>query len=159
VDPTAKAEGAAAGVDVLPAVLPLTANLLAPFAPSSDQAWLAITGITNGMVSFAFAANASGTNRAAHISLLGQSISITQAAATAPPTLIGPKLLGNGRFQFAFSNNDQGASFTVLTATNLSLPLSNWTLAGPATNAAPGLFQFSTDTTNNPRGFYRVRSP
>ena len=59
----------------------------------------------------------------------------------------------------AFSNNDLGVSFTVLTATNPSLPLSNWTVVGPATNPAPGLFQFSTDTTNNPQGYYRIRSP
>ena len=76
-----------------------------------------------------------------------------------PPTLIGPTLLSNGLFQFAFSNNDPGASFTVLTTTNPWLPLSNWTVAGPATNTAPGLFQFSTGTTNTPQGYYRVRSP
>jgi hypothetical protein len=85
-------------------------------------------------------------------------LSITQVTVT-PPKLTGPMGLSNGRFQFAFSNNDPGVSFTVLTATNPSLPLSNWTVAGPATNTAPGLFQFSTDTTNNPQGFYRVRSP
>ena len=158
VDPTAELEGPAAGSDVLPVVLPATANLLAPFAPTSDQAWLSITGISNGVVSFAFDANTGSTNRTAHITLLGQPISITQAAV-APPSLLGPTVLSNGRFQFAFSDNVLGASFTVLTSTNLSLPLTNWTVVGPATNIAPGLFQFSTDTTNNPQGYYRVRSP
>ena len=345
VDPTAKSEGPAAGSDGLPVVLPATANLLAPFAPTSDQPWLTITGITNGVVSFAFSANTGSTNRTANITLLGQSIAITQTAlpvaitqqpvnlmvcagcsaaftvaaagmnldyqwqvsqdngitftnisasatnasytnlapaaadngkqyqvvvsgggasvtsappavltvnppatasacanqticagsataalggtvgggatggtwsssgtgsfapnattlnatytpsaaditagtvtltlgttgqlspctpATAqvvltiipvtvtPPILIGPTLLSNGLFQFAFSNTDPCASFTVLTTTNPWLPLSNWTVAGPATNSAPGLFQFGTGTTNTPQGFYRVRSP
>jgi hypothetical protein len=86
------------------------------------------------------------------------SIRFTHAAVT-PPALIGPRLMSDGTFQFAFNNNDPGASFTVLTTTNPSLPLSNWTVVGPATNTAPGLFQFSTGTTNNPQGFYRVRSP
>jgi hypothetical protein len=158
VDPAAKSEGPAAGSDALPVVLPATANLRPPFAPTSDQPWLTITGMTNGVVSFAFGANTESTNRTAHINLLGQPISITQAAVTRPP-LIGPTSLGNGMFQIAVSNNDLGASFTVLTSTNLLLPLSNWTVAGPATNAAPCLFQFSTDTTNTPQGFYRVRSP
>ena len=157
VDPTMRWAGPAAGSDVLPVVLPATANLLAPFAPTSDQAWLSITGITNGVVSFAFSANTGSTNRTANITLLGQPISITQAGLG--PTLVGSTLLGNGMFQFAFSNNDLGASFTVLTTTNLSLPMSNWTVAGPATNTAPGLFQFSTGTTDTPQGFYRVRSP
>jgi DNA-binding beta-propeller fold protein YncE len=159
VDPTAKTEGPAAGSHVLPGVLPATANLLAPFAPTSDQPWLTVTGITNGVVSFAFEANTGSSNRTAHITLLGQPISITQTAPVTPPTLIGPTVLSNGTIQFAFSNSDLGVSFTVLTATNLSLPLTDWTVAGPATNTAPGLFQFSTGTTNNPQGFYRVRSP
>jgi hypothetical protein len=157
VDPTAKSEGPFAGSDVLPVVLPATANLLPPFAPTSDQPWLTITGITNGVVSFAFGANTDGTNRTAHVTLLGQPISITQAALT-PPKLTGLMGLSNGLFQFAFSNNDPGAAFTVLTTTNPSLPLTDWTVAGPATNTAPGLYHISTDTTNNPQGFYRVRS-
>jgi hypothetical protein len=138
-------------------VLPTTANLLIPFAPTSDQPWLTITGVTDGVVTFALAENTTGTNRTATITLLGQPISITQAALT-PPLLIGSTLLSNGLFQFAFSNADPYAAFTVLTTTNLSLPLSNWTVAGPATNIAPGLFQFSSDTTNSRGGFYRVRS-
>lgn len=156
VDPTVRLEDPASGTDVLPVVLPAAANLLAPFAPTSDHPWLGITGITNGVVSFAFSATTS--NRTANITLLGQPIAISQSAVTRP-TLIGPTLMSDGTFQFAFSNNDPGATFTVLTTTNPSLPLSNWTVAGPATNPVPGLFQFSTDTTNNPQGFYRVRSP
>ena len=85
-------------------------------------------------------------------------VSITQPAVTAP-TIIGLSLLSNGRFQFAFSNNDPCASFTVLTTTNLALPLSAWTAVGSATNTAPGLFEFSVPTTNASRSYYRVRSP
>jgi len=48
VDPTPVTESAAAGSGVLPPVLPATQNLLPPFAPASDQAWLTITGVTNG---------------------------------------------------------------------------------------------------------------
>ena len=52
VDPTPKSESSAAGSDALPAVLPATADLLTPFAPTSDQAWLTIGGITNGSGAF-----------------------------------------------------------------------------------------------------------
>ena len=76
VDPTARTETSAAGSDVLPVVVPATANLLAPFIPTSDQSWLAITGITNGVVSFSFTATA--TNRTGHILLLGVSVPIIQ---------------------------------------------------------------------------------
>jgi hypothetical protein len=138
--------------------LPVTINLLAPFAPTSDQSWLSITGITNGVVSFSFTANA-GPSRTAHIALLGQSIPITQGVIGTPPTLTSVQRLGNGVLQFAFTNNPS-AVFTVLSATNLSLPLSNWTVVGAATNIASDVFQFtSPPTTNDPQRFYQVRSP
>jgi hypothetical protein len=85
VDPTAKWESGVAGSDMLPPVLPATANLRAPCAPTSDQPWLTITGITNGVVSFAFSANTGSTIRMANITLLGQPIAITQSA---PPVAI-----------------------------------------------------------------------
>ena len=159
VDPTAKSEGAAASGDALPVVLPATENLFTPFAPTSDQPWLTISGVTNGVVSFAFSSSA-GANRTANIILLGQTIPITQTTgAIIPPTLAGATLLGNGLFQFAFSNN-QGASFTVLSATNLSLPLANWTVVGAPTNISPDMFQFTAPvSTNDSQLFYRVRSP
>ena len=52
---------------------PLTGTL----TPTSDQAWLTITGITNGAVNFSCLPL--GTNRVGHISLLGYSIAITQS--------------------------------------------------------------------------------
>jgi sugar lactone lactonase YvrE len=157
VDPTAKSESLAAGTDALPAVLPATENLRSPFAPSSDQPWLTISGVTNGVVSFSFTAN-TGSTRTAHITLLGQTIPVAQAGIM-PPTLTGATMLGNGAFQFAFSNN-QGMSFTVISSTNLSLPLTNWTAVGTPSNIGPGLFQLTTQsTTNDPQRFYRVRSP
>ncbi len=75
------------------------------------------------------------------------------------PTLIGATLSANGVFQFSFTNSDPGASFTVLSTTNLALPLTNWTVLGLASNIGPGLLQFiDTQATNSPR-YYNVRSP
>jgi len=157
VDPTPKLENGTAGDDALPVVLPATANLLPPFAPTSDQSWLTITGVTNGVVSFAFPANP-GPGRTAHICLLGQAIPVTQVFFGPPQILTALPVQGNGVFQFAFGNT-QSASFTVLSATNLSLPLSNWTVVGTASNIAPELFEFTDPQATNPQRFYRVRSP
>ena len=160
VDPTAKVETAAAGSDALPAVLPTTANLTGPFASASDSDWLTITGSTNGVVGFAFTANLFATSRTANITLLGQPIPVTQSAApVTPPNLTGLTILGNGAFQFGFTN-DQDASFTVLTTTNLTSPLTNWTVLGTLTNNGSGQYQF-TDlaATNGGQRFYRVSSP
>jgi hypothetical protein len=61
------------------------------------------------------------------------------------------------RFDFT---NSPGARFTVLTSTNLALPLANWTVLGPPVEAPSGRYQFTDlQTTNRPQRFYRVRSP
>ncbi len=66
---------------------------------------------------------------------------------------------GTGRFQFMFTNAPD-SDFTVLTATNLALPLTNWTVLGEVMQAAPGQYQFTdTGATNSPERFYRVVSP
>jgi hypothetical protein len=114
----------AAGNDALPVVLPTTVNMLAPFAPSTDQPWLAITGITNGVVSFSFSAN-SGPPRTGNILLLGQTIPVTQTILPTPQIVSRPQLMGNGVLRFAFTNVSN-ASFTVLSTTDLSLPLTKW---------------------------------
>ena len=159
VDPTSKNEGLSAGMDVLPPVLPSTENLMSPFAPTSDQSWLTINGITNGVVAFSFTAS-TGPGRTANISVLGELISVTQSnLPVTPPLLTGAKTLGNGTFQFTFTNTP-GAPFTVLSTTNLALPLTNWTILGTPSNLAPGVFQFTSQSpTNDLQRFYRVSSP
>jgi sugar lactone lactonase YvrE len=159
VDPTARAEGFAAGSDVLPVVLPASINLLPPFAPTSDQPWLTMDGANSGVVGFSFTNNP-GVARSANINLLGQLISVTQSNLfVTSPLLTSPKILTNGAFQFNFTNTP-GAPFTVLSTTNLTLPLSNWTTVGAPSNLAPGLFQFTTQPlTNDLQRFYRVSSP
>ena len=76
-------ETAAAGSDALAAVVPTTLALTGVFAPSSDQSWLTIGTIANGVVNFSFTANTGAAARTAHITLLGQQITVTQAAAPA----------------------------------------------------------------------------
>ncbi len=110
------------------------------------------------MVSFSFTAN-TGPARTANITLLGQTIPITQGTVGTPPMLTGLQVLGGNVFQFAFTNSPN-ASFTVLSSTNLELPLSSWTVIGTATNVAGGQFQFTSQPVmNNSQLFYTVRSP
>ena len=158
VDPTPRLESAAAGSDSLPGVIPSTENLIAPFGPTSDQPWLTIDGVTNGVVSFSVAANP-GLPRIAFITLLGQAIPVIQVSLGPPQVLTALPVQGNGVFRLAFGDS-QNASFTVVTSTNLSVPLSDWTVAGAASNIGPDLFEFSSQvTTNDSQRFYQVRSP
>ncbi len=76
------------------------------------------------------------------------------------PTNVIAVLLSDGSVQLSFTN-ESAAPFTVLGAADISLPLSNWTELGPATEVLPGEFQFTDPqvTSSNATRFYRVRSP
>jgi hypothetical protein len=81
-----------------------------------------------------------------------------QVAKVDPFTLTGARTQ-NGAFQFGFTNI-AGAMFSVLTTTNVSLPLSNWTTLGTVTDSPPGQFQFTDpQAANGTNRFYRVSSP
>lgn len=57
-------------------------------------------------------------------------------------SLSNPQTTSSGAFQFAFTDNP-GLAFTALGTTNVSLPLTNWTILGAVTETSPGLYQFS----------------
>jgi N-acetylneuraminic acid mutarotase len=69
-----------------------------------------------------------------------------------------PRKLPTGGLQFAF-NNTPGLSFTVMSATNLTEPLANWTPSGGATEILPGIYQFTDTSPEGQQRFYVVRSP
>lgn len=141
VDPTAKTESPAAGTDVLSPVLPTTESLVSPFNPTSDSSWVTIKGATNGAVSFAFTANTSGTNRVAHINLLGQLISVTQLSIpvilTEPkgttggsgnPETLAVSAIGSGQLYYQWQVN--GTNIGGATASYLNLGSLQFTNAG-----------------------------
>ena len=76
-----------------------------------------------------------------------------------PAILVQGTRLSNGAFQLNITNAP-GTAFTALSSSNLTLPLGSWGVLGSIPEITPGQFQF-TDTlaTNQPRRFYRVRSP
>jgi len=154
------AEPAAAGTDSLPAVLPATENLAAPFAPTNKATWLTITGVTNGVVSLGFTANGGYTNRWANLTLLGQTVRVVQAGTVTPPVLFSTlRTGGGGGFQLTFTNL-AGTNFTVLSTTNLALPLNDWTTQGEFLEISSGQYQFTdTNAPGNAQRFYRVRWP
>ena len=85
-----------------------------------------------------------------------------QSPAANPPVLESitvPAGGGANGLQFTFTNAP-AADFTVLTATNVSLALTDWTVLGEVQQVAPGQYQFTDPqaATNRVR-FYRVRSP
>ncbi len=84
--------------------------------------------------------------------------STTTFVSVTSPALVNP-VVTNGMFQFSFTGNAP-LQCMVLTATNLSLPLSGWTAAGSATNIGGNNFTFSAPLApNQPAQFYRVQYP
>jgi hypothetical protein len=80
-------------------------------------------------------------------------------AGSAPSVLTSCSFPTPGQFQIQFAGNT-GAGYTVLAATNVAMPLINWTVVGPATQISNGLFQFiDAQPANTPLRFYRVCQP
>jgi hypothetical protein len=140
---------------------------------SISQQWVSIGSAPANTASFAWTLPAApSTNYVLRIqhfasgytdSAWVQSAAFTVGAGTTPVAtninLTTASVLPGGSFQFAFTNIP-GASFTVLTTTNLALPLASWTVLGAVTEVTPGKFQFSDpQATNNPQRYYRVKSP
>jgi hypothetical protein len=67
--------------------------------------------------------------------------------------------LAPGGIYFSFTNVP-GTHFTILSSTDIRLPLSNWVVSGVASEGPSGTFQFTdANAASSTRGFYRVRSP
>ncbi len=114
VGPASPTEAAAAGSDSLRPMIPVTMSLAGIFAPSSDQNWLTIGTIAGAVVSFSFTANTSTSARVAHISLLGQQITVTQIGLPGQTIAFG-----------ALSNQTFGAApFTVSATASSGLTVS-----------------------------------
>jgi uncharacterized repeat protein (TIGR01451 family) len=102
-------------VQVLPATMPLSA--------ASDQSWLGITGAGAGMVSFSFLANSTGASRVAHITVLGQTVTVTQSAVAGVPSLSiaetrsGPFAQGQGNAVYTITVTNSGTGPTSGTVT------------------------------------------
>jgi hypothetical protein len=76
-----------------------------------------------------------------------------------PFLLTPPTRLLTGEAQFTFRNTP-GMGFTILSTTDLAVPLDNWTSLGFAAEISPGHYQFTDlQAAQNPQRFYRVRSP
>jgi hypothetical protein len=81
--------------------------------------------------------------------------------ADGPGELTAATRLGDGAFTFGFTNYTD-TSYSVLSTTNLALPLSQWWNLGAAleTPVGSGQFQFTdAQATSNTTRFYRVRTP
>jgi hypothetical protein len=95
--------------------------------------------------------------QAVDTSFAGSPFAAEQQFTVAAPRIIELLMLGNGHFQFSFSN-EASVIYTVLGTTNVALPLAQWTVLGPPVSLGGGLYRF-TDllATNHAQRFYLLR--
>ena len=75
------------------------------------------------------------------------------------PVITSAARLPNGTFQLVYTNLPYGTN-TVLTSTDMTVPLTNWAALGSGVEVLPGQFQFiDPQATNVPQRFYRISSP
>jgi len=95
----------------------------------------------------------------ASVTYLPPSSTTGSSGLTTLPALTGATMLGPGVLRFSFSNS-QSTCFTVLSSTNLTMPLASWTVLGAPSNIAPGQFEFTSQPmANAAQRFYILRSP
>ena len=96
--------------------------------------------------------------QAVDTSFAGSPFAAEQQFTVAAPRIIEPLMLGNGHFQFSFSN-EASVIYAVLATTNVALPLAQWTVLGPPVSLGGGLYRF-TDllATNHAQRFYLLRA-
>jgi hypothetical protein len=149
----------AGGVSFFGGLFPTTAELFDPATGKWSPTLPLVSGRTdhtaallpNGKVLIAGGFNTTDTGPTSEL--------FDPASAVAAPFLLSqPTKLQTGAVQFTFRNTP-GLSFTVLTTTNLTLPLNQWTNAGAAAEPSPGHYQFADTTVQGPQRFYRVGSP
>jgi sugar lactone lactonase YvrE len=132
VDASPVSLAGASGAGALPPVLPATVNLAGPFTPTSDQDWLTITGATNGVVSYGYTEAPPGS--VAHITLLGQSITVTRVRSEIAVLGINGEAVADSEAPSAAKGTDFGFVARGLAVTN-TLTMTN---AGPVALSIPG---------------------
>ena len=95
--------------------------------------------------------------QAVDTSFAGSPFAAEQQFTVAAPRIIEPLMLGNGHFQFSFSN-EANVIYSVLGSTNVALPLAQWTVLGPPVSLGGGLYRFTdSSATNHAQRFYLLR--
>ena len=89
--------------------------------------------------------------------VLGSDVSFV-TAPVASPTITSSQIVG-GYFQLGFTSY-AGLSFSVLTSTNLALPLSQWQVLGAPTEGSAGQYHFNDPNNQNGQAqYYLIRQP
>jgi len=137
-----------------------TAGLVPDFNRTNGYTWVVATA-SGGLLNFdagKFAMDTSSFSNAFSgafsVAVQGNNLVVNY---TPPPTIISFGPLSGTSFPLTFSA-PSGQSYTVLTSTNVTLPLANWTVLTSGTFGASPVIYTNT-TATNAQQFYRIKSP
>jgi hypothetical protein len=107
--------------------------------------------------------NALPTDQRGYARLVGPHVDIGAVEAQKPPTNQRPavklsRVSPGGAWNLAFTSITNG-DFTILSSTNLRLPLIQWEILGRPIQNLPGSYQFTDSASTNRTRFYQVVSP
>ncbi len=122
--------------------------------------------LTPGTVYTLFSASAAGTGNFSSVTILPSGSGTFSPAngtltisSTVPPAFGAPALVG-GNLILTGSNGLAGANYTILSTTNLALPLSQWVSNTAGTFNGTGGFSNSIPVgTNPPQQFFQIQTP
>jgi rhamnogalacturonan endolyase len=120
----------------------------------------AVTNISNANALHTYAAAGSYT---VTLMVSGPGGSSTNARANfvvvKPKSAISAYTLFLGNLVFSGTNGPAGAQYRILTASDVSLPLANWTPVWTNVFAPDGSYNYTNSTGANPAGFFLLVSP
>jgi hypothetical protein len=139
---------------------PGASDVLAPMALTDGLRLLPVLGNaqagTNAVMNLPFG-QYYWSVQAVDTSFAGSPFALEQQFTIAP-RIFGALLLGNGHFQFSFSN-EASVIYAVLGTTNVALPLAQWTVLGPPVSLSGGLYRFTdTGAMGQAQRFYILRA-
>jgi autotransporter-associated beta strand protein len=144
----------------------LNVSLLNNFVPAATNSFTILTNssglsgafanVTSGRVPVA---NYSGGSFAVVTSATSVVLTNFQTMVAVPPVISGIQISG-GNLIITGTNGTTGANYYVLTATNLALPMTNWSILSTQQFGPGGALNFTNPVgTNTPQLFYRLRLP
>jgi PKD repeat protein len=128
----------------------------------TNSAWSFGNGSTNtsGVNNVSDTYNTTGTYQVIlTASGTGGSSAATNYIVVYPKPAINKPVLANGSLIFSVSNAVPGATFAILTYTNLATNVVNWTVATNASFDANGAFNYTNTPLTNAASFFRLKSP
>jgi autotransporter-associated beta strand protein len=128
----------------------------------TNSAWSFGNGSTNtsGVNNVSDTYNTTGTYQVIlTASGTGGSSAATNNIVVKPKPAINKPVLSNGSLIFSVSNAVPGATFAILTYTNLATNVVNWTVATNASFDANGAFNYTNTPLTNAASFFRLKSP